>query len=138
MISENPYRLYINDKLLRPRREFGRLAVFGFHAFENKLWDCSKNITGWRSLWRRRAATGVRFTKSGALWRSFVSHQVLCKPPQDPAWLVVGKDNKALRDSHILLRERLTAFILRIAYIKDKLVVVSEKHRRLYNNDKLY
>ena len=50
VISEKPYRLYITNKLWRPRSYFGRLAVFGFHAFENKLWSCSKNITVWRSM----------------------------------------------------------------------------------------
>ena len=37
-----------------------------------------------------------------------------------------------------LARRLLTVFIVRIAYIKDKLVVISEKTRRLNIRDKLY
>ena len=36
------------------------------------------------------------------------------------------------------LRERLTAFILPIAYITDNLVVIPEKPPRLYITDSLY
>ncbi len=70
--------------------------------------------------------------------------QALCMPPQDSAWVVIRKAKKA---AHQLptscppvahqFRERLTAFILTIAYINDKLVVVSQKPRRLYINDSL-
>ena len=47
VISEKLYRLYITNKLWHLGSYFGRLAVFGFHAFETKLWSCSKNITVW-------------------------------------------------------------------------------------------
>ena len=52
--------------------------------------------------------------------------------------LVKGNPLKSLETKKWLRPKTHTAFILKIAYIKDKLVVISEKPPRLYINDSLY
>ena len=52
--------------------------------------------------------------------------------------LLKGNALKSLKTKKWLRPKTYTAFILRIAYIKDKLVVIPENPYRLYIKDSLY
>ena len=52
--------------------------------------------------------------------------------------LVKGNPLKSLKTKKWLRPKTYTAFILKIAYIKDKLVVISEKPDRLYIINSFY